>query len=77
VVVRVVDTGGLVRVSGGQEVYFALDAVRNGGFVALDIGSSVELTVAKRGRSWPALPGKGPYVNGAVNRRRVRSFGRM
>ncbi|NPD21767.1 HPF/RaiA family ribosome-associated protein [Alterinioella nitratireducens] len=47
VVVRKFDEYGFVRMSDGQEIYFAPNAVLNEGFGALAVGSPVELTVAE------------------------------
>ena len=47
VVVLMFDEYGFVRMSDGQEIYFAPNAVLNEGFEALEIGSPVELTVAE------------------------------
>lgn len=46
-VVRMFDEYGFVRMSDGQEIYFAPNAVLNDGFEALKVGSAVELTVAE------------------------------
>ena len=47
VVVRKFDEYGFVRMSDGQEIYFAPNAVLNEGFGALSVGSPVELSVAE------------------------------
>jgi len=47
VVVRMFEEYGFVRMSDGQEIYFAPNAVLNEGFKALEVGSPVELTVAE------------------------------
>jgi cold shock CspA family protein len=43
------DAYGFVRISDGQEIYFAPNAVLNECFAALKVGSPVELTVAEGG----------------------------
>lgn len=47
VVVRMFDGYGFARMSDGQEIYFAPNAVLNEGFEGLEVGSAVELTVAE------------------------------
>ena len=47
IVVRMFEEYGFVRMSDGQEIYFAPNAVLNDGFEALKVGSAVELTVAE------------------------------
>lgn len=47
VVVRMFDEYGFARMSDGQEIYFAPNAVLNEGFDALEVGTPVELTVAE------------------------------
>ncbi len=47
VVVRIFEEYGFVRMSDGQDIYFAPNAVLNEGFKELEVESPVELTVAK------------------------------
>jgi ribosomal subunit interface protein len=47
VVVRKFAEYGFARMSDGQEIYFAPNAVLNEGFDALEVGAPVELTVAE------------------------------
>jgi len=47
VVLRMFEEYGFVRMSDGQEIYFAPNAVLNEGFKALEVGAPVELTVAE------------------------------
>lgn len=46
VVVRLFDEYGFVRMSDGQEIYFAPNAVLNEGFEALEVGTPVEVSIA-------------------------------